>query len=119
MSFPIQTLVINPAGEEKHTVGPLDAQVRLVNTDGTDFSAGSRAYELQAAGKDTLGGIKQFAPEQTIGNVDGNIVKAAAAAPTKDEYDKLVTAFNTLAKQFNDLVAGFEASGMIKLPEKK
>ena len=53
MSFPIQTLVVNPVGEEKHTVGPLDAQVRLVNTDGTDFSAGSRAYELQAAGEDT------------------------------------------------------------------
>lgn len=60
MSFPIQTLVINPAGEEKHTVGPLDAQVRLVNTDGTAFSAGSGAYELPEAGKDTLGGIKQF-----------------------------------------------------------
>ena len=52
MSFPIQTLVINPAGEEKHTVGPLDAQVRLVNTDGTAFSAGSGAYELPEAGKD-------------------------------------------------------------------
>ena len=50
MSFPIQTLVINPAGEEKHTVGPLDAQVRLVNTDGTAFSAGSGAYELAASG---------------------------------------------------------------------
>ncbi|RGL67268.1 hypothetical protein DXC53_00855 [Bifidobacterium adolescentis] len=93
--------------------------MRLVNTDGTDFSAGSRAYELQAAGEDTLGAVKRFAPEQTLGNVDDNIAKAAAAAPTKDEYDKLVTAFNTLAKQFNDLVAGFEASGMIKLPEKK
>ena len=119
MSFPIQTLVINPAGEEKHTVGPLDAQVRLVNTDGTAFSAGSGAYELQEAGKDTLGGIKQFAPEQTIGNVDGNIVKAAAAAPTTDEFDKLVTAFNTLAKQFDDTITGLAASGVIKLPDKK
>ena len=107
MSFPIQTLVINPAGEEKHTVGPLDAQVRLVNTDGTAFSAGSGAYELPEAGKDTLGGIKQFAPEQTIGNVDGNIVKAAAAAPTKD------------AKQFDDTITGLAASGVIKLPDKK
>lgn len=75
MSFPIQTLVVNPVGEEKHTVGPLDAQVRLVNTDGTDFSAGSRAYELQAAGEDTLGAVKRFAPEQTLGNVDDNIAK--------------------------------------------
>lgn len=119
MSFPIQTLVVNPVGEEKHTVGPLDAQVRLVNTDGTDFSAGSRAYELPEAGEDTLGAVKRFAPEQTLGNVDDNIAKAAAAAPTKDEFDKLVTAFNTLAKQFVDTITGLAASGVIKLPDKK
>lgn len=119
MSFPIQTLVVNPSGKKKHAIGPLDAQVSLVNKDGTDFSAGSSAYELPAAGEDTLGGIKQYAPEQTIGNVDGNIVKAAAAAPTKDEFDKLVTAFNTLAKQFDDTITGLAASGVIKLPDKK
>ena len=50
MSFPIQTLVVNPSGKKKHTIGPLDAQVSLVNKDGTDFSAGSSAYELPAAG---------------------------------------------------------------------
>jgi hypothetical protein len=119
MSFPIQTLVINPAGEEKHTVGPLDAQVRLVNTDGTAFSAGSSAYELPAAGEDTLGGIKQYAPEQAIGNVDSNIAEAAADTPTKDEFDKLVTAFNTLAKQFDDTIAGLVSAGAVKLPDKK
>ena len=92
MSFPIQTLVVNPSGKKKHTIGPLDAQVSLVNKDGTDFSAGSSAYELPAAGEDTLGGIKQYAPEQAIGNVDSNIAEAAADTPTKDEFDKLVTA---------------------------
>ena len=46
-------------------------------------------------------------------------VKAAAAAPTKDEFDKLVTAFNTLAKQFDDTITGLAASGVIKLPDKK
>lgn len=119
MSFPIQTLVVNPAGEKRHTVGPLDAQVRLVNADGTAFPAGSGAYELPEAGRDTLGGIRQFTPERTIGNVDGNIVKAAADAPTKDEFDRLVTAFNVLAKQFDDTIAGLAASGVIKLPDRK
>lgn len=102
MSFPIQTLVINPAGNEKHTVGPLDAQVRLVNQDGTAFP-----------------GTGQHAFNEMIGNANSNVATTTTANPTKDEYNKLVTAFNTLAKQFNDLVAGFEASGMIKLPEKK
>ena len=79
MSFPIQTLVINPAGEEKHTVGPLDAQVRLVNTDGTAFSAGSGAYELPEAGKDTLGGITQM--NQTTGSFSEQY---SFGAPTGD-----------------------------------
>lgn len=92
MSFPIQTLVVNPSGKKKHTIGPLDAQVSLVNKDGTDFSAGSSAYELPAAGEDT---------------------------PTKDEFDKLVTAFNTLAKQFDDIIAGLVSAGAVKLPDKK
>ena len=118
MSFPIQTLVVNPSGKKKHTIGPLDAQVSLVNKDGTDFSAGSSAYEL-AAGEDTLGGIKQYAPEQAIGNVDSNIAEAAADTPTKDEFDKLVTAFNTLAKQFDDIIAGLVSAGAVKLPDKK
>ena len=119
MSFPIQTLVVNPSGKKKHAIGPLDAQVSLVNKDGTDFSAGSSAYELPAAGEDTLGRIKQYAPEQAIGNVDSNIAEAAADTPTKDEFDKLVTAFNTLAKQFDDTIAGLVSAGAVKLPDKK
>ena len=114
MSFPIQTLVVNPSGKKKHAIGPLDAQVSLVSKDGTDFSAGSSAYELPA-----LGGIKQYAPEQAIGNVDSNIAEAAADTPTKDEFDKLVTAFNTLAKQFDDTIAGLVSAGAVKLPDKK
>ena len=98
MSFPHPDACDQPCRRGKAHCRPVGAQVRLVNTDGTAFSAGSGAYELPEAGKDTLGGIKQFAPEQTIGNVDGNIVKAAAAAPTKDEFDKLVTAFNTFGE---------------------
>ena len=60
-----------------------------------------------------------FAPEQTIGNVDSNIAEAAADTPTKDEFDKLVTAFNTLAKQFDDTIAGLVSAGAVKLPDKK
>lgn len=118
MAFPVQTLVVNKPNEKKHEIGPLDAQVRLINTDGTAFS-GSSAYELPAAGKDTLGGIKQYTPEQTIGNVNADVASAAEDAPTKDEFDKLVTTVNTLVKQFNDTVAGLVSSGVIKLPDKK
>ena len=48
-----------------------------------------------------------------------NIAEAAADTPTKDEFDKLVTAFNTLAKQFDDTIAGLVSAGAVKLPDKK
>lgn len=63
--------------------------------------------------------LSSYAPEQAIGNVDSNIAEAAADTPTKDEFDKLVTAFNTLAKQFDDIIAGLVSAGVVKLPDKK
>lgn len=102
MSFPIQTLVINPAGDEKHTVGPLDAQVRLVNQDGTAFP-----------------GTGQHVFNEMIGNANSNVATTTTANPTKDEYNKLVMAFNALAAQFNTLVTGLAEGGLIKLPDKK
>ena len=102
MSFPIQTIVVNPTGKKKHKIGPLDAQVSLVNKDGTAFT-----------------GFDQHTFGETIGNASTNMAAATAANPTKDEYNKLATAYNTLAAQFNALVAGLAASGISKLPDKK
>ena len=53
------------------------------------------------------------------GGMYDNIAEAAADTPTKDEFDKLVTAFNTLAKQFDDIIAGLVSAGAVKLPDKK
>lgn len=102
MSFPIQTLVVNPTGKKKHRIGPLDAQVSLVNKDGSAFT-----------------GFDQHTFDETIGNASTDMAAATAANPTKDEYNKLVTAYNALAAQFNTLVAGLAAGGLIRLPAKK
>ena len=39
---------------------------------------------------------------------------AASTAPTKEEYDALVGAYNDLAKRVNALVAGLVAAGVVK-----
>lgn len=76
MSFPIQTLVVNEA-DKKHTVGPLDAQVRLVNPDGTPFSTGSTDA---LADKLTAGGVEP--------------VTGTAVTDVKDMLNKLIAALN-------------------------
>ena len=118
MSFPIQTLVVNPVGEEKHTVGPLDAQVRLVNTDGTDFSAGSRLTSCRRPARTPSARSSGSHPNRRLGT-SMTISPSSRSCSDQGRIRQTRHGFNTLAKQFNDLVAGFEASGMIKLPEKK
>lgn len=102
MSFPIQTLVVNPAGEGKHTVGPLDAQVRLVNTDGTAFQ-----------------GTERHTFREAIGSINSEVAETTAANPSKDEFNKLVAVCNALSEQFNSLVHGLAESGLVKLTDKK
>ena len=102
MSFPIQTLVVNPAGEGKHTVGPLDAQVRLVNTDGPAFQ-----------------GPERHTFREAIGSINSEVAETTAANPSKDEFNKLVAVCNALSEQFNSLVHGLAESGLIKLTDKK
>ena len=102
MSFPIQTLVVNPAGEGKHTVGPLDAQVRLVNTDGTAFQ-----------------GTERHTFREAIGSINSEVAETTAANPSKDEFNKLVEVCNALSEQFNSRVHGLAESGLIKLTDKK
>ena len=88
--------------------------VNLVNADGTPFTAGET--------------ITPTPLDETIGNANTdaktNVSAAAANAPTKAEYDSLVTAvntlaadYNTLATQFNRLVNNLAATGLVKLPE--
>ena len=86
--------------------------VKLVNPDGTDFAGGGPSYTLPAASADALGGVKQQVFEGAIGSADEGIA-TAAAAPTQEEHNALVGAYNDLAKQFNRLIGGLKATGII------
>ena len=113
---PTRTLEV--VGADEAVTPTLVEPVRLVNPDGSDYapSGSGTAYVLPAATADTLGGVKLQVFGEAIGNASENVAVAAAAAPTKAEYDALVASYNSLAKQFNRLINGLVKSGVIQLP---
>lgn len=70
-------------------------------------------YVLPAAAENALGGVK-LANVTISGTANASVAAAASTAPTKAEYDALVTAYNDLAKRVNALVAGLVAAGVVK-----
>lgn len=85
------------------------------NDDPVNVTSGSTSepYVLPAAAENTLGGVK-LANVAISGTANASVAAAASTAPTKEEYDALVTAYNDLAKRVNALVAGLVASGALK-----
>lgn len=73
----------------------------------------STPYVLPAAAENALGGVK-LANVTISGTANASVAAATGAAPTKAEYDALVTAYNDLAKRVNALVAGLVAAGVVK-----
>lgn len=80
-----------------------------------NVTGGSTAtpYVLPAATENALGGVK-LANVTISGTANASVAAAASTAPTKEEYDALVGAYNDLAKRVNALVAGLVAAGVVK-----
>ena len=78
--------------------------------------SGGASYTLPAATANALGGVKLQVFGEAIGNASENVAAAAGEAPTKAEFNAVVTAYNSLAKQFNRLISGLSKSGVIQLP---
>lgn len=88
----------------------VDDKDKPVNVTG---GSASTPYVLPAAAENALGGVK-LANVTISGTANASVAAAAGAAPTKVEYDALVTAYNDLAKRVNALVAGLVAAGVVK-----
>lgn len=105
-----------PAASAKLDPNAAVADVVFVGSNGkpTDIGGSAAApYVLPAAAENALGGVK-LANVTISGTANASVAAAASAAPTKAEYDALVTAYNDLAKRVNALVAGLVASGALK-----
>lgn len=105
-----------PASSAKLDPNATVSDVVFVDSKGkpTDIGGSATApYVLPAATENALGGVK-LANATISGTANASVAAAAGTAPTKAEYDALVTAYNDLAKRVNALVAGLVASGALK-----
>lgn len=105
-----------PASSAKLDPNAAVADVVFVDTKGkpTDIGGASAApYVLPAATENALGGVK-LANVASAGKANAAVAVAAGDTPTKAEHDALVGAYNELAKEFNALVAGLVAAGVVK-----
>lgn len=105
-----------PAASAKLDPNAAVADVIFVDAKGkpTDIGGSAAApYVLPAAAEDALGGVK-LANVASAGKANAAVAVAVGDAPTKAEHDALVTAYNELAKEFNALVAGLVAAGVVK-----
>lgn len=105
-----------PAASAKLDPNADVADVVFVGSNGKPTDIGGSAvapYVLPAAAEDALGGVK-LANVASAGKANAAVAVAVGDAPTKAEHDALVTAYNELAKEFNALVAGLVAAGVVK-----
>lgn len=105
-----------PAASAKLDPNADVADVVFVGSNGKPADIGGSAaapYVLPAAAEDALGGVK-LANVASAGKANAAVAVAVGDAPTKAEHDALVTAYNELAKEFNALVAGLVAAGVVK-----
>lgn len=106
---------LSDASKAKVDASTYIEDVLFVDGDDNPVNVGSAPtpYVLPAAAENTLGGVK-LANVTISGTANASVAAAASTAPTKAEYDALVTAYNDLAQRVNALVAGLVASGALK-----
>lgn len=54
--------------------------------------------------------------DENIGDAIANVAAAAAEPPTQAEFNALVTAYNDLATQFNQLIEKMASAGILQRP---
>ena len=97
-------------GSEGGSSKVFEQPVKLVNADGSAF-AGGAAYTLPAATASVLGGVKMAA---TTPDVNASAAAAAAGdAPTKAEFDAVVSLANATRATLNALLGRLEAAGIV------
>ena len=89
------------------------AVVKLVfvdeNGEATDIEGGS--YTLPAATTTVMGGVKKASGVTAVSSADATA--AAGDAPTKAEFDAVVTLCNELKAQLNDLISKNKSAGQM------
>ena len=101
----IQKLVVHE-GSEASDLMPM--HVALVNDDGSDFGGGEAPGNATTT---TAGLVKKSSAVSVVASA--NATAAAGDAPTKAEFDAVVTLVNELKTQVNDLITKAKAAGQM------
>lgn len=101
----IQKLVVHE-GSEASDLMPM--HVALVNDDGSDFGGGKAPGNATTT---TAGLVKKSSAVSAVASA--NATAAAGAAPTKAEFDAVVTLLNECKKQLNDLISKAKTAGQM------
>jgi hypothetical protein len=103
------------SAEEAKALPAGHAVVKLVFVDDegnpTDIESGGSAYVLPAATTSALGGVKKASGVTAVSSA--NATAAAGEAPTKAEFDAVVTLCNELKAQLNDLISKSKTAGQM------
>ena len=101
----IQKLVVHE-GSEASDLMPM--HVALVNDDGSDFGGGEAPGNATTT---TAGLVKKSSAVSAVASA--NATAAAGDAPTKAEFDAVVTLVNELKTQVNDLITKAKTAGQM------
>ena len=101
----IQKLVVHE-GSEASDLMPM--HVALVNEDGSDFGGGEAPGNATTT---TAGLVKKSSAVSVVASDDA--AAAAGDAPTKAEFNAVVTLANELKKQVNDLITKAKTAGQM------
>ena len=101
----IQKLVVHE-GSEASDLMPM--HVALVNDDGSDFGGGEAPGNATTT---TAGLVKKSSAVSSVASA--NATAAAGGAPTKAEFDAVVTLLNECKRQLNDMIAKAKTAGQM------
>lgn len=87
----------------------MPAHIALVNPDGTPWTGGGTAPEDATTTKAGL--VKKASATNAVASADATA--AAGDAPTKAEFDAVVTLCNELKAQVNDLITKAKSAGQM------
>ena len=101
----IQKLVVHE-GSEASDLMPM--HVALVNDDGSDFGGGEAPGNATTT---TAGLVKKSSAVSAVASADA--AAASGDAPTKAEFDAVVTLLNECKRQLNDMISKAKTAGQM------
>ena len=101
----VQKYIVHPGSEASNL---LPQHVALVKEDGGDFGGGEAPGNATTT---TAGLVKKSSAVSAVASADA--AAAVGSAPTKAEFDAVVTLLNECKRQLNDMISKAKTAGQM------